>query len=87
MADVIKKKFGSSKYGMKIAYSYERKPLGTGGAIMGVGRRLKEYNKNIKGFNEANSLVQTSDGGLRFRWGYWLFCRRGRHKWLGFLAC
>jgi len=42
MADVLKKNFGSSRYGMKIAYSYERKPLGTGGAIKKAERLLND---------------------------------------------
>ena len=33
MADVLRREFGRSKYGMKIVYSREKKPLGTGGPI------------------------------------------------------
>jgi mannose-1-phosphate guanylyltransferase len=33
MGDALRREFGTSKYGMDIIYSYEKKPLGTGGPI------------------------------------------------------
>lgn len=33
MADALSRKFGTSQYGMKLVYSREKKPLGTGGPI------------------------------------------------------
>ena len=42
MADVIKKNFGTSRYGVKIAYSHEKMPLGTGGPIKEAEQLLNE---------------------------------------------
>ncbi|MFH0897393.1 MAG: NDP-sugar synthase, partial [Candidatus Bathyarchaeota archaeon] len=57
MADVIKKSFGSSRYGMKIAYSCERKPLGTGGAIKKAENLL---NENSEPFFVLNGDILSS---------------------------
>lgn len=42
MADVLKREFGSSKHGVEIVYSREKKPLGTGGPIKKAQPLLKE---------------------------------------------
>jgi NDP-sugar pyrophosphorylase family protein len=42
MADILKQNFASLKHGIKIVYSYERKPLGTGGPIKNAERFLNE---------------------------------------------
>jgi NDP-sugar pyrophosphorylase family protein len=42
MADMIKKNFGLSRYGMKLVYASEPKPLGTGGAIKNAEKALNQ---------------------------------------------
>ena len=42
MADALEREFGSSKYGVEIAYSREQKPLGTGGPIKKAETLLRE---------------------------------------------
>jgi len=42
MADAIRREFGTSKYGMEVVYSHEKKPLGTGGPIKKAEKILNE---------------------------------------------
>jgi mannose-1-phosphate guanylyltransferase len=44
MADALKRAFGSSKHGVEIVYSREKKPLGTGGPIKKAESLLREGN-------------------------------------------
>ncbi len=44
MADALERDFGSSKYGVEIIYSREKKPLGTGGPIKKAENILREDN-------------------------------------------
>jgi len=42
LADVLMHTFGNSKYGIELSYSYEEKPLGTGGPIKKAEKLLNE---------------------------------------------
>ena len=42
LADILIHNFGDSKYGIKISYSYEKKPLGTGGPIKKAEKLLND---------------------------------------------
>jgi NDP-sugar pyrophosphorylase family protein len=57
LADILIHNFGDSKYGIKISYSYEKKPLGTGGPIKKAEELL---NDNDDPFFVLNGDILTS---------------------------
>ena len=57
LADILIHNFGDSKYGIKISYSYEKKPLGTGGPIK---KAEKLLNDSDEPFLVLNGDILTS---------------------------
>ena len=62
MADALKREFGTSKHGVEIVYSREKKPLGTGGPIKKAEPLLREGNAPFLVLNgDIISSVNYSD--------------------------
>ncbi len=62
LADKIKEQLGSKKYGIRLEYSHEETPLGTGGPIKLAGERLQDddfivLNGDILSFIDYNELM------------------------------